>query len=739
MTDGDGWDSAEAGPSWARWEDKEAPLLAEAEEVLIPLPARRARSNTTSTAPTLASQASFSPTSPSRRPVAAAAAAPARALRPLSLNLGSLHTSASDVFASPTRLDRPTTYSSLPPSPRDEAYAAVVGAERGLGIRELDDVLACLERRCARDDAQGSGDAEPVAEMEEAERKGREAYEDGQEGDDEHEDFLEALSGADDRHMRLDSPNADEGDAEGEALVQKRRSVWELLVDDDDEWDTWVADGKWERISNFLAVPLAVERTTLFGALLCLDLFLYNFTLLPLRAGAALLRLVRTGRASRAGTHAVMRAALLVVPTAVLLAATDASKMYHTVRGQDTIKLYVIFNALEIGDRLCCAFGQDVLDTLFARETLTPGRRKREHARPVFFFALSLAYVLTHTLIYFYMLVSLNVAINSYDYTLLSLLISNQFVEIKGSVFKKFEKENLFQIMCADIVERFQLGLMLVVIALRNMIEMAGSDLAFLPKSYVKGKSLVETILSPVLFVLVSEMVVDWLKHAFITKFNHVRATVYGRFTDVLAKDVLMAGGRKGSNITLDQSPLVARRLGFAAIPLACLVVRIAAQVVGMLASRGWAVWAGVVGIGLCGCGCLIALKVLLGLSLLSYAVRRQAGMEQREAEDAVNDFARHGIGESKEEMEYNKHTRRYLSRAEDLPAYASPRTAPTNTPRGAGAATPHAETPRTATGTATPRGDGRGAGGGRSAGGADKKRLRLEEIERWTMVKRIW
>lgn len=53
----------------------------------------------------------------------------------------------------------------------------------------------------------------------------------------------------------------------------------------------------------------------------------------------------------------------------------------------------------------------------------------------------------------------------------------------------------------------------------------------------------------PVLFVLASEMMVDWLKHAFIAKFNHVRATVYGRFTDVLAKDVLLAGtigsGRK--------------------------------------------------------------------------------------------------------------------------------------------------------------------------------------------------
>lgn len=103
---------------------------------------------------------------------------------------------------------------------------------------------------------------------------------------------------------------------------------------------------------------------------------------------------------------------------------------------------------------------------------------------------------MVHTLIYFYMLVSLNVAINSYDYTLLSLLISNQFVEIKGSVFKKFEKENLFQIMCADIVERFQLALMLSVIALRNMIEMAGSEVAFLPKSFGGGKSLVDAALS---------------------------------------------------------------------------------------------------------------------------------------------------------------------------------------------------------------------------------------------------
>ena len=48
-----------------------------------------------------------------------------------------------------------------------------------------------------------------------------------------------------------------------------------------------------------------------------------------------------------------------------------------------------------------------------------------------------------------YQLISLNVAINSYDHALLTLLVSNQFVEIKGSVFKKFEKDSLFQITCA--------------------------------------------------------------------------------------------------------------------------------------------------------------------------------------------------------------------------------------------------------------------------------------------------
>jgi hypothetical protein len=39
---------------------------------------------------------------------------------------------------------------------------------------------------------------------------------------------------------------------------------------------------------------------------------------------------------------------LLVSTIGILVPLTDASKIYHSIRGQDTIKLYVIFNALEV-------------------------------------------------------------------------------------------------------------------------------------------------------------------------------------------------------------------------------------------------------------------------------------------------------------------------------------------------------------------------------------------------------
>ena len=306
---------------------------------------------------------------------------------------------------------------------------------------------------------------------------------------------------------------------------------------------------------------------------------------------------------------------LLMIATCCVLMYFDASRMYHWIRGQAAIKLYVIYNVLEVSDRLLAAIGQDVLECLFSREALErrPDGRSKV-IRPFWLFLLALVYTVSHATSLFYQVMTLNVAVNSYSNALITLLLSNQFVEIKSTVFRKFEKENLFQLTCADVVERFQLWLMLTIIASRNIVETGafnfvgsfglGSSLSgqpststnstplstpprtassilpqaftFFPSSILSSLNSVNSfiptlaqVLGPFLVVLGSEMLVDWLKHAYINKFNNNRPAIYGRFLDVLAKDYY-------TNAFGEQN--LTRRIGLPVIPLSCLFFRVSVQ-----------------------------------------------------------------------------------------------------------------------------------------------------------------
>lgn len=291
----------------------------------------------------------------------------------------------------------------------------------------------------------------------------------------------------------------------------------------------------------------------------------------------------------------------MILISSTMLMSFDASRMYHSIRGQAAIKLYVIYNVLEVFDRLLSALGQDVLECLFSKETLERNPNGRSKViRPLWMFFLALLYNIVHATMLFYQVVTLNVAVNSYSNALLTLLMSNQFVEIKGTVFKKFEKENLFQLTCADVVERFQLWLMLMIIALRNIVEVGGLTISLgssplagtatsglganatglpfktsiIPKAFTLMPRWTGEVLGPFLIVLGSEMIVDWLKHAYINKFNNVKPDIYGRFLDVLAKDYY-------SHAFADQN--LTKRLGLPVIPLSCLFIRASMQTYHML------------------------------------------------------------------------------------------------------------------------------------------------------------
>ncbi|KAF2397023.1 DUF747-domain-containing protein [Trichodelitschia bisporula] len=491
---------------------------------------------------------------------------------------------------------------------------------------------------------------------------------------------------------------------------------------------------KFERLLNFLLLPPQLERVLWFGAVACFDAWLYTFTILPLRFLKAVgilvqwwmrnawkelcdlvdsvaspskvvhawpdpLRRKRRHRRTRS-TPSLLQSShkadilkgLLVLISCCIMMRLDPSRMYHNIRGQAAIKLYVIYNVLEVADRLLSAIGQDVLECLCSSETLDRGSDGRSKViRPFWMFIIALVYNVIHASALLYQVITLNVAVNSYSNALLTLLMSNQFVEIKGTVFKKFEKENLFQLTCADVVERFQLWLMLLIIAMRNIVEVGGlavlgpsftppsttSDPAaaftnatraplttasILPKSFTILPRWTGQVLGPFLIVLGSEMLVDWLKHAYINKFNNTRPAIYGRFLDVLAKDYY-------THAFADQN--LTKRLGLPVIPLACLFIRAAVQTYQMFAAmyvpapraplagsatssatttaaiarfdalvhavrsgNMWdagAVWAARIVFFLVVYLLLLGAKLVLGMALLGLARRRYRGMKERE------------------------------------------------------------------------------------------------------------
>ncbi|KAJ1961834.1 hypothetical protein IWQ62_003732 [Dispira parvispora] len=489
-----------------------------------------------------------------------------------------------------------------------------------------------------------------------------------------------------------------------------------------------------ERVSNFLQIPRQVEKLMFFGLVISLDSFLHTFTILPARIALAIwavlkrpfLPLHHVIRQRRVWLTPSQRCDLmkgfLIAVCCIMLQSFDSAQLYHMVRGQSTVKVYVIFNMLEVFDRLCAAFGRDILDTLLSEISFYPqqwGRSRQEQWTRTGYILLhtvvAIVYMFIHAMIQFYYMVTLNVTINSYDYSLLTLLLSNQFAEIKSNVFKRYEKENLFQICCSDIVERFQIGVSLTIITLKNWIELStgtgNADYAFaditLPFSFTpvplpwswswqplltwswfvvrfilfdwwfnlllvviesstvqhllgysvipsrinatagrltnstaglasygatlgnvfsisNAHTILTRVLTPAILVYCSEMLADWTKHAFITKFNTVRPEIYGRYMDILCRDLVgiepdtsvrrtpsttttpttrnsSAGSTTPTNetshstgshptsarrkIRVERSLAVGNRIGLATLPLACLVIRNAIHILQMLFS----------------------------------------------------------------------------------------------------------------------------------------------------------
>ncbi|XP_061691440.1 transmembrane anterior posterior transformation protein 1 homolog [Syngnathoides biaculeatus] len=321
-----------------------------------------------------------------------------------------------------------------------------------------------------------------------------------------------------------------------------------------------------ERVYTCLRIPKELEKLMIFGFFLCVDAFLYVFTLLPLRVLLALLRLLTLPCCGFSGTRLLQPAqvcdmlkGLILVLCFSMMHYVDYAMMYHLIRGQSVIKLYIIYNMLEVADRLFSSFGQDILDALYWTAT-EPKERKRDSIGVIPHFLMAVFYVFLHAILIMVQASTLNVAFNSHNKSLLTIMMSSNFVEIKGSVFKKFEKNNLFQMSNSDIKERFTSYVLMLIVCLRNMEQFSWN----LEHLWV--------LFPDVFMVLTSEVAVDAIKHAFITKFNDITADVYSEYRASLAFDLVSS---RQKNAYTDYSDSVARRMGFIPLPLAVLLSRV--------------------------------------------------------------------------------------------------------------------------------------------------------------------
>ncbi|CAG9804507.1 unnamed protein product [Chironomus riparius] len=325
-----------------------------------------------------------------------------------------------------------------------------------------------------------------------------------------------------------------------------------------------------EKIYSFMKIPRELEKFLAYGMMQCFDSFLYIFTFLPIRYIRAfwalltrpIIRCLKRRRDSQrilsaAETCDLLKGTMWIIVCFALLYA-DTNMLYHLIKSQSIIKLYMFYNMLDIGDRLLSAFGQDIMDALYWTAT-EPGTTSKRHLSVFAHFVFAVIYMLLHSILVMFQATALNVAVNSSNKGLLTIMMSNNFVELKGSVFKKFDKNNLFQLTCADVRERFHLAIMLIIVMIQTMREYNWKSEQFF------------IMLPDCFWVLATEFVVDWIKHAFITRFNEIPIEVYREYTISIAYDVTQTRQKHAFS---DHSDLLARRIGLIPFPLGVVLVK---------------------------------------------------------------------------------------------------------------------------------------------------------------------
>ncbi|KAM7487802.1 hypothetical protein LguiB_025286 [Lonicera macranthoides] len=316
-----------------------------------------------------------------------------------------------------------------------------------------------------------------------------------------------------------------------------------------------------ERVyDTIFRLPWRCELLIDVGFFVCFDSFLSLLTIMPTRIFMTCWRTLNARQFKRPSAAELSDFGCFVALACgvTLLQQTDISLIYHMIRGQGTIKLYVVYNVLEIFDKLCQSFGGDVLQTLFnsadGLANCSPDNMRYWIWRFISDEALAVASSIVHSFILLAQAITLSTCIVAHNNALLALLVSNNFAEIKSNVFKRFSKDNVHSMVYFDSVERFHISAFVLFVLAQNILEAEGPWF--------------ENFLFNALLVYVCEMMIDIIKHSFIAKFNDIKPIAFSEFLEDLCKQTL--------NIQTENTN---KNLTFVPLAPACVVIRVLSPV----------------------------------------------------------------------------------------------------------------------------------------------------------------
>ena len=316
---------------------------------------------------------------------------------------------------------------------------------------------------------------------------------------------------------------------------------------------------------NHLVIPWMVESVINHGILICISGLLYELTVMPLEAILTCWRfIVGKSLGSELDQANLLRFVILCFACIIFQSLVDFSTVYHYIRAQSLLKVYFIFNMLEIIERLVRSWGNEIVDRMVAaipkRGELSLFDSLVWFSTLLFYIGGTLIYTLVHCYMHFWRVMLVSVAIVSTDSSMFMIVLTNNFAELKGTVFKKYDSKSLYPVIASDIVERLYLFMDVSIVLFRMLTSPQKSKMPFVEVAYW------------ISVMIGLEVFTDWFKYMCVIKFNPIDGvSTLTHFKHIHLCDILEARTQATPQIGPSHLPL--RRMNFMPTPLAVIVL----------------------------------------------------------------------------------------------------------------------------------------------------------------------